>query len=238
MGQALHWSSFHKYDLIHPHQQPHEKILWFPFCRCGNWTSNMFNYSPQAVRRPKMWMIIYAGDREPLESRLWAYPAPLFGQEIPSPLLCEMTAACSSGIHFFLYGFRFVQPVLFVSLWNADSGAAVAVSSSPLPHMGFSSTEPHMKAASLTGFQGLTVTTVCPRALSMWSQKLPNHLLAFRIFKAWYEGRCFLNSQRSAVVFFFFFPYGPISNYLHSTWANLWRFFVVKGKNLVTLCLH
>lgn len=49
-------------------------------------------------------------------------------------------------------------------VWNADNGAAEALSGSPLlGTRGFGSTEPHMKAAGLARLQGLTGTPVCPR---------------------------------------------------------------------------
>lgn len=238
MGQALRWSSFHKYDLFHPHQQPHEKILWFPFCRCGNWTSNMFNCSPQAVRRPKMWVIIYTGDREPLESRLWAYPTPLFGSRKFPPHCCV----------------RWQQPVPLAFIFSSTGSGSFSLRSLSVCEM-LTVEQPWPYPALLSHVCGSvprSPTWRLPASLdsrdSLWLQcahwhyqcdhrSYPIACLHLEFSKVDMRVDVFW-IPREVQLSFFFFPYGPISNYLYSTWANLWRFFVVKGKNLVTLCLH
>lgn len=170
MDEVLYCGSFQKQGLIHPYQQLYEKTLKLPFYRYGHWGSNMSNYLSQVVR-PEMWMITHTNN-------LWnpwiqtvglCYPT-LWLQKTPSPLLCEMTPACSSDIHFPLW----VQVCSAVIL---QSACEIILSnhgiSSPTPshthvvqfHWG------QHQAARLAGLQGLTVTTICLLELSMWSQK-------------------------------------------------------------------
>ena len=122
----------------------------------------MLNRSPQAVRRPNVYGRLHLW--------LWSlwvqtmgFLHPTLGlQEIPSPLLREVTVVCSSGSHCFLLwlwvGSTCVLCELKCSQWSSRGWIWL---SSP-KHTWLGSVEPHMKPASRAGLQGLTVTPGCP----------------------------------------------------------------------------